>query len=196
MPKPKTPSGEQDRRVRKTRRQLHEALINLILERGWDEVSVQDVCERADVGRSTFYVHFADKEELLLIGLDDLHQMLAQAGTQEKGRFAFAEGLIEHARDKARLLRAIIGKRGCPNVQRQFREVVMQLVQSELADLEIEEKQRQVIVRFIGGGLAELLTTWIDRPSNVDVTAMASTFRQLTLGALATFAPKKSRSPR
>lgn len=53
---PLTTGAGGDRRVRKTRRLLHEALVTLILERGWDAVSVRDVCERADVGRSTFYV--------------------------------------------------------------------------------------------------------------------------------------------
>lgn len=69
-----------DRRVQRTRRQLREALITLILERGWDAVSVRDVCEKADVGRSTFYVHFADKENLLLSGFDDLHATMNPKG--------------------------------------------------------------------------------------------------------------------
>ena len=73
--KPK-PSKPNDRRVLRTRRTLREALVQLILQRGWEKVSVLEVCERADVGRSTFYTHFADKEELLLSGFDDLRQAL------------------------------------------------------------------------------------------------------------------------
>src|SRR5512139_3251865 len=65
-----------DRRVLRTRATLREALVRLILERGWDDISVQDVCDRANVGRSTFYSHFADKEELLLAGFDDLRKAL------------------------------------------------------------------------------------------------------------------------
>lgn len=61
-----------DRRVRRTRRALRDALLSLILERGHDRVSVQDIIERADVGRSTFYAHFRDKEDLLFPGLDEL----------------------------------------------------------------------------------------------------------------------------
>ena len=49
-----------DRRVRRTQRQLRDSLVTLILERGWDAITVRDVCEHADVGRSTFYVHYAD----------------------------------------------------------------------------------------------------------------------------------------
>lgn len=54
-----------NRRVQRTRRRLREALIALVLERGWERTTVQDVCDRADVGCSTFYLHFQSKEKLL-----------------------------------------------------------------------------------------------------------------------------------
>jgi AcrR family transcriptional regulator len=196
MTKPKPAREQPDRRVRKTRQQLRDALINLILERGWDEVSVQDVCSRADVGRSTFYVHFADKEELLLTGLEDLHQALDRQRAQEKGGFAFVDGLVEHAKDKARLLRAIIGKRSSPNIQRRFREVLMQLVQAELTELEFEEKQARAIVTYIGGGFAELLTTWLDRPSSLDINTLAATFHELANNTLSSFSTRSKRAVR
>jgi AcrR family transcriptional regulator len=159
-------------------------------------VSVQDICARADVGRSTFYVHFADKEELLLTGLEELHQGLNLQRTQGKGGFAFADGIVEHAKEKARLLRAIIGKRSSPNIQRRFREVVMQLVQAELAEFELEEKQSRAIVTYIGGGFAELLTTWLDRPSSLDIDTLAATFHLLASSTLAPFVPKSKRTAR
>ncbi|HEY5958875.1 MAG TPA: TetR/AcrR family transcriptional regulator [Polyangiaceae bacterium] len=187
---------EEDRRVRRTRQQLRDALIHLILERGWDAISVQDICTRADVGRSTFYVHFADKEELLLTGLDDLHQGLDQQRSEGTNSFAFLEGLVEHARDKARLLRALIGKRSSPNIQRKFREVVMQLVEAELTDYELDEKQQRAIVHYVGAGLAELITTWLDRPTSLDVDSLAGMMRQLANGALFSFARKPGRGAR
>jgi AcrR family transcriptional regulator len=55
-----------DRRVGKTRKALREALTDLILERGYESVTVQDLIDRADVGRSTFYAHFIDKDDLLM----------------------------------------------------------------------------------------------------------------------------------
>ena len=57
-----------DRRVRKTRRALSRALIELVLEKGYEDVSVQDILDRADIGRSTFYAHFESKEMLLVNG--------------------------------------------------------------------------------------------------------------------------------
>src|SRR5689334_1033995 len=112
-----------DRRVRRTRKQLRDALVALVLERGWDAVSVRDVCARADIGRSTFYVHFADKEELLLSGFDDLHQALEHERTSASEPFGFVTSLITHASENVRLFRALIGKRSGQAVQRRFGEV-------------------------------------------------------------------------
>ena len=60
----------EDRRIARTHRLLQEALISLMGERGYDILTVQDIIDRADVGRSTFYAHFKDKEDLLMASLD------------------------------------------------------------------------------------------------------------------------------
>ena len=54
-----------DLRQRKTRRQLTQALVELMEERPFQELSVTDICRRAMVHRTTFYAHFNDKQELL-----------------------------------------------------------------------------------------------------------------------------------
>ena len=61
-----------DRRVRKTRAQLHGALAALVHERPYDDIVVKEILARADVGRSTFYAHYRDKDELLERGIRDL----------------------------------------------------------------------------------------------------------------------------
>ena len=63
-----------DRRVARTRGMLHEALLSLIIEKGYEAVSVEDICERANVGRSTFYAHFTGKDDLKRSGLGHLRQ--------------------------------------------------------------------------------------------------------------------------
>ena len=63
-----------DRRVQKTRKLLQEALIDLVAEKGYESVTIQEVLDRANVGRSTFYAHFPDKEHLLHSILDRLEQ--------------------------------------------------------------------------------------------------------------------------
>lgn len=134
---------------------LRDALVALILERGWDAVSVKDVCERADVGRSTFYAHFGDKEELLVSGFDELSAHLRAAG--EPGAvLPFVRPLIEHAADNVRLFRAVMGKHSGRVVERRFRLLVSTLVGEALAPRE------EPTVRFVAGGVIELMSAAID----------------------------------
>ena len=54
-----------DRRVRRTRKSLEDALIALTLEKEYEEITIQEITERADVGYRTFFRHYADKDDLL-----------------------------------------------------------------------------------------------------------------------------------
>jgi AcrR family transcriptional regulator len=174
-----------DRRVLRTRRMLREALIELIIERGWEEVSVQDVCDRADVGRSTFYTHFADKEELLLGGFDDLRKMLrAQKPVVGGEKLAFVRGLIEHARDHSRLFRAIIGKRAGHAVEKRFRQTVSSLVRDDLDDHGFAGRSLDVTTHYVAGALVELLTWWVDTRHAVALDDLEEMFRKLTTPVL------------
>ena len=64
-------NGE-DRRTKKTRTALQEALISLMFEKSYEAILIQEILDRANVGRSTFYTHFSDKDELLAEGLGQL----------------------------------------------------------------------------------------------------------------------------
>lgn len=172
-------NAERDRRVRKTRRVLHEALVTLILERGWDAVSVSDVCEKADVGRSTFYVHFADKENLLLSGFDELHSAMEQIRASAKVPFGFLGPLAAHAAENGRLVQALLGRQSGQRVQWRFRDVLASLVEAELKLLKVPKGARTTMTHFIAGGAAEVLMGWLDHPEGVGAEKLASELRQL-----------------
>src|SRR5262245_27379569 len=81
-----------DRRVARTRGLLHQALLSLIMEKGYDAISVEEICERANVGRSTFYAHFTSKDDLKRSGLGhlrreilDRHRALRRQRSQAPG---------------------------------------------------------------------------------------------------------------
>lgn len=147
-----------DRRTRRSRDQLHAALVALTLERGWDRVTVRDVCARAGVGRSTFYLHFADKEDALIGGLEHVRDDLRRQPRDQP--FAFVRGLLDHADGSRRLFRAVIGKRSGLAVQRRFREIVLELMVDELAAHGLRDGA--VAARFLTGALVELLFAWVD----------------------------------
>src|SRR2546427_1473801 len=72
------PNKKPDRRAQRTRGQLSGALVDLIKEKRFDDITVQNVIDRADVGRSTFYSHFRDKEDLFQKDWERFLDMLAQ----------------------------------------------------------------------------------------------------------------------
>ncbi len=72
------PQNVLDRRVQKTRKLLQDALIELVSEKGYESVTIQEILDKANVGRSTFYAHFQDKDQLLRSILDYLDQLFEQ----------------------------------------------------------------------------------------------------------------------
>jgi AcrR family transcriptional regulator len=67
---------KKDRRVQRTNQLLRAALVSLIQEKGYENITVQNIIDRANVGRATFYAHFENKEDLLVSGFEDLRALL------------------------------------------------------------------------------------------------------------------------
>ncbi len=174
-----------DRRVLRTRRLLREALIAALVERGWRSVSVQDVCARADVGRSTFYAHFADKEELLLSGLDDLEQELRRPAAPANGRMlGFAPALFEHVQGHRGLHRALRGQRVHDLVQARVRRLVANLVRAELAPMGREDALLETAVAYVSGGFLELFSGWLENRNPPPAAEVEARSRLLTISAV------------
>src|ERR1044072_8198486 len=126
--------AEQDRRVRRTRRMLRDALFALVFEKGYDRVTVQDVLDRAAVGRSTFYAHFRDKEALLLAGFDELSDELRRelAALPGADPMVPADAVFRFAYERERGFQAMCGKQGGDVVQRHLRKLLAELLAAHL----------------------------------------------------------------
>src|SRR5215216_5723876 len=90
-----------DRRSRRTRRMLGEALMTLMLEKRYDTITVQEIIDRANVGRSTFYAHYLDKDDLRQSAIADLVALFGRhmdhsAGSQ---RIIPSLELLRHVRE-------------------------------------------------------------------------------------------------
>lgn len=173
-----------DRRIRRTRVALREALISLLPKRGWDDLSVQEICERADVGRSTFYMHFQSKEQLLADGLEDLRKMLkaqAPGGPRTAAKtLPFVRGLMEHVHEQRILFRSLIGRGSGHVVQMRFRQMVLQLVNEELS-LHVDPGwERDAAAHYLSGALVELLGWWVDSRTLRPVEEVEAFFHKLT----------------
>jgi AcrR family transcriptional regulator len=163
-----------DRRVQRTHTALRAAMLSLMSEHGWDGLNVQDICDRANVGRSTFYTHFDSKEKLLTFSLDGLRSMLLAACLPQEstssGVMLIARGLLEHLDEQRKLARVILGRRSGQIVHARFREMVTQLVQADTARYAAPGWQRDACVHFISGALMGVLAWRADvrSPPSVD----------------------------
>jgi AcrR family transcriptional regulator len=146
-----------DPRVTRSHQRLRDALLSLTLERGWDDVSVQQVCERAGVGRSTFYVHFADREDLLLGAFQSDHIVPRQLRPEP---LAFVRPLIEHVGAHRTLYSALAGTSCEVAVNRRFKQVVANLIDRDL-DVRAASAQRESAIRYLTGAFCETLTHWL-----------------------------------
>src|SRR5215813_9896903 len=90
-----------DRRIQKTQNLLHEALASLLREKPYDAIVVKEILDRANVGRSTFYMHFRDKDDLLVSGIHDMLGSVDSTGLPTSGKryeriIRFSLPIFEH----------------------------------------------------------------------------------------------------
>lgn len=113
----------EDLRVRRTRKLLLDALTELTVERGYDEITVRDITERAMVNRSTFYRHYLDKDDLLNQYLNDVFEVVKvpERRTPDEGPPTPLIRLIEQVQANSEFFRVMLGEHGDPRFAERFR---------------------------------------------------------------------------
>lgn len=185
-----------DRRVLRTRDLLEQALLSLIKEKSFDSITVQDIIDRANVGRATFYLHYDNKEDLLGSGFAGLEEELRerQRGMRQRGSklderlFAFSRDLLEHAHKHREVISAMVGKRGGAAIQHVLRKLLADLMREEVRALSAEKGSASVpadaTVAFLANGLFGLLVWWLNGRMRLSVEEMNEIFRSLAIPAL------------
>jgi AcrR family transcriptional regulator len=189
--------GSIDRRVARTRAALQQACMSLVLKKGHDAVTVSDICKTANIGRSTFYSHFAGKDDIRRVGLEDLrkqllaHQRHAQAhpvGSKHK-LFSFVRPMLQHASEHLNMYRAVAGGRGGTAALVQIHKIIADLVRNELASIHTSELDTTVpdelIVQYLAGAFVSLMTWWLDDGAKLPLDRVDETFRRLALEGFA-----------
>jgi AcrR family transcriptional regulator len=180
-----------NRRVGRTRKALREALFDLIREKSYDQITVEEITERANLGRTTFYLHYKDKEDLLLEDFIDLIDQVVSKAVDDRpllrlktkignsstpsnplsGLNLFRPNLIifQNVAKNADLLRIILRNGGTLQIGTRLRETVLKAVQQialasqARSDLEIAfEIPVEVIANFYAGSLLGLISWWLD----------------------------------
>lgn len=182
----KARSHKPDARVQHTRAQLGNALLTLIVEKPINEVTVQDVLDRAGVGRSTFYLHYRDKDDLLISQLEMFLETMSTALSVRKDRshrVAPVAEMFAHIGNQNRLYRVLSDSGHLKDffdlAQGYFaRGIERRLAESgRLAHLPPRELGARAAA--LSGSLLSLLRWWLDRGEKESPEEMDTMFHQL-----------------
>lgn len=188
-----------DRRTSRTRRALRDALVTLIEEKGYESITVEEITNRADLGRATFYLHYKDKDDLLLEEFSDLVsdriRLLSQIpkSAWQLGDLPEDQELItplllafQHVAENQGLYRIILRGESAQRVSNKLRQIITKAI-NEVIQTRLEDEPRalepQISVGFLAsyfsGALLGTLIWWLEQEHPQPPEEMASTFQRL-----------------
>jgi len=186
-----------DRRVQRSRTLLQQALIDLIRERRYADITVQDLVDRANVGRTTFYLHFSSKDELFL----SCHQAILsefQLGSRPRHPFSRDELLAQdappslmatyqHLDDAWDRLAPIFRSKDGPLILRRIRDASAQQIEANLRGAFADVASTiplDVLAHYLAGAQLALVQWWLEQPQPPSAETIAQSFHRLQAAAV------------
>jgi AcrR family transcriptional regulator len=164
-----------DPRVRRTRKLLLDALMELIPEKGYNAITIQDITDRATLNRATFYLHYRDKDDLLYQGmhetLNELHSrqpvpVLEQDRLTMNESITTVVGDFEHIAMNADFYRAMLGESGATEFTLKLKNLVLktteQRLKSALGELPSGPLPTELVLEFMASGYVGLIRWWLE----------------------------------
>ncbi len=169
-------------RGRETLRALRQAMFDLILERGFAQVTIKDIADRAGVDRTTFYLHCKDKQDLYLQSqqalLEELFQQVpTDTSLEERLQLSFA-----HIAEQAAAYRVLLSMSGDP-ADHQMHHYIATMLQAglrhRLRDRTLSDDDIALTAQFITGALRSAARWWLEQNLPIPAEAMAQRVARL-----------------
>ena len=190
-PRKKARRGKPDARVQRTRDRLGRALIELIVEKPINDVTVQDVLDRAGVGRSTFYLHFRDKGDLLMSQLEMFLEMMSTVLSVRKEkslRVAPVAEMFEHIGNQNKLYRVLSDSGQLKDFFELAEGYFTRGIERRLAEsgrlAKVPQRELAARASALAGSLLSLLRWWLDRGEKETSQAMDAMFHRMVWGGV------------
>jgi AcrR family transcriptional regulator len=172
------------RRRQQTRRRLQQAMLALVVEKGYDAVTIQDITDRADLGRGTFYIHFRDKEEVLWSTIQDVirvteteaHQQFFAAPPPGAEYYGYLR-IFNHVEQHQDLYRVILGNKGSSLLANRVHEYMVANMLNDIdrygvyADFTLPP---EIAAQTVIGALLSLAIWWLETPNQYSPEQMAA----------------------
>jgi AcrR family transcriptional regulator len=185
-----------DRRVQKTQKLLRDALVSLIHERGYDSIVVKEILDRANVGRSTFYTHFRDKDELLVSGIHDMLRSVQSAEPPSSAKpyeriIWFSVPIFEYVHQHRLTGEARMETRGRVSLHEHLQKVLAELIADDVKqDFQGLRKPagqipQDLLVQYVASTFILVLNWWVETKSPLTPKEVNNLFRALVRPTLA-----------
>jgi AcrR family transcriptional regulator len=192
-----------DRRVQRTKQALRKALLELIKEKGYDSISVEEITQRGNLGRATFYLHYKDKEDLLI----DEFSELANERAKTLSRIPFSDWLpdmanpdhttenkpsqpflmvFQHIADNAELYRILLKSEKSDRILERIRKIIAQSI-TEFMQTKVEndpipllfEVPTDLLAAYFSGALLSCVDWWLEQGLSYSTEEMTRMFQRL-----------------
>jgi AcrR family transcriptional regulator len=189
---PSRPGSRVQRRVARTKAAIEDAFVQLVLERGYDRVAVEDITDRADLARATFYAHYPNKEAVLFSVfnrfVEDLMQRIAyQGGPWTVVRRDAIQAAYKHAAEMPDLYRACMSD---ARTRQAYLSILSRYAEQNFRDrLQALDRQPRVPVpvmaRACVGAHVAILEAWLAGELQGDIEEIASMVLDLLIAGTA-----------
>jgi AcrR family transcriptional regulator len=180
-------SKKTDPRVIRTQRMLRDALIALIIERGFEALTVRDITDHATLNHATFYLHYQNKEDLLKHTMDAMLNDLAagipppSAQTVEAIHIPLhiTMRLFRHFATHAAFYRVMLGAKGVASFTARLREMIAAALLArfdELRHTETASVSSEFAAQFLAGAYISVIVWWLETQPALTPEALAEQF--------------------
>jgi AcrR family transcriptional regulator len=177
---------KEDQRVRRTRDRLGDAMMELLVQKPFDDITVQDVLDGAGVSRSTFYAHYRDKNDLFLSDAEDFFESMATALSRHEDkseRVAPVQELFAHVGEVRPFYNALVESGRMHDVMDLGKEHFARGIEQRLSEIPrsrpIPSSRRSAIAHGLAGNLFSLLTWWVQHGMTLSPAEMDTLFHKL-----------------
>jgi AcrR family transcriptional regulator len=187
----KTEPSRHERRRLRTRKQLIDATLKLVLERGFDAITIQDITDRADLGRGTFYIHFKDKSDVVWAAIRDMIREMEQTAHRDYDRrtpqveYYALQNLFRHGQDNRSLYRVVFGKQGSAMLAWRMQDLLANIFLYDLERAPSAGRRElgvpdEMLAQMLTGLIVRTLSWWLESPRKYSAEEMAAfTYRML-----------------
>ncbi|HXZ04209.1 MAG TPA: TetR/AcrR family transcriptional regulator [Ktedonobacteraceae bacterium] len=178
---------KQDRRSLRTRNLIIDAMLELLFEKRYESITVQDILDRADIGRSTFYTHYYDKEDVLASIAEEMLGTFSQQFSQRNVEQEILPGLelFEHVQQHSQyfqaMLRGYAGEVLWDATQNALSNIIEQALVATYGSKPSPSIPWSLIAQYLSGAFLSLLRWWLNAEMPYTPEQMEKIFQQLAL---------------